>query len=70
MAGRKTGKVLGPNGVAMLEEKIGELQSMTSRGVARPTEAIEILRMVRAELYGVRQIIQNEATEPEGPRAA
>jgi hypothetical protein len=56
--------------VALLEEKIGNMQSMVSRGAARPTEAMEILRMVRVELYGLRQIIKNEATGPEGPRAA
>jgi hypothetical protein len=61
---------LAPNGVALLEKKIGDMQGMASRGAARPTEAMEILRMVRVELCGLRQIIKNETTGPEGPRAA
>jgi hypothetical protein len=63
-------RTIGPEGVSLLEERIGKLQGLVANEVAIPAQAITLLHQVRSELVSVRQIITEQSTGPDGPLAA
>lgn len=63
--------IMTPEGYAKVNAKLDEIELMATKGVSDTDYAVSEIRKMRAELFGLRTLIQTELViDKTGPEAA